>query len=245
MYNQKGLCFMTTFTGNQILNDLQFDLNKDYELIIIDPETDVKTRIRIKKVGYFVNINPESIIHTLINYYDAIENDNKHSPNITCHKGCSDCCSNDFEISITEYFMILNYLGIRYGQDYLEQCSKKAIASHSASNCIFIDCTNGSCSIYEVRPLVCRKYGLYDCSINCKKLDEESELLFNAVSTDENTLFFRHSSLPEKKFACPPKRIVHWFGNLKDGKLASEKMKKLFYESFNGSSDTFVETLFK
>ena len=54
---------MTTFTGDQISNDLQFDLNKNYELIIIDPETDAKTRVRIKKVGYFVNINPESIQH--------------------------------------------------------------------------------------------------------------------------------------------------------------------------------------
>lgn len=221
------------------------DINKSYEFIITDPEIAENIVFIIKKVGYFMNINPESIMQTLLNYYEKIEGDFAVSPNTVCHKGCCECCTNDFEISITEYFMILKYLGIKFGQEYIKHCSDKAKKSISSSNCIFIDCTNGACSIYEVRPLICRKYRLYDCIDNCDKLNSKKDLLPDAPDTSKNVYVFQHSLIPNKEIMCPNKRIVHWFGNLKDGKLASERMKNLFYASFNKSSDVFIETLFK
>lgn len=180
------------------------NINENYEFVITDFEIAENIVFRIKKVGCFMDIHPESIMQTLLDYYEKIDKDNNVSPNMVCHKGCCKCCTNDFEISITEYFMILKYLGINFGYDYIQQYSDKAKKSMSTSDCIFIDCTNGACSIYEVRPL-----------------------------------------MPNKKIMCPNKRIVNWFGNLKDGKLASERMKNLFYASFNKSSDVFIETLFK
>lgn len=221
------------------------NINENYEFVITDPEIARNIVFMIKKVGYFMDIHPESIMQTLLDYYEKIEKDNDISLNTVCHKGCYECCTNDFEISITEYFMILKYLGINFGYDYIQQYSDKAKKSMSSSSCIFIDCTNGSCSIYEVRPLVCRKYGLYDCTYNCDKLDAERDLLPNMPDTSKNVYFFQHSLMPNKKIMCPNKRIVQWFGNLKDGKLATERMKNLFYASFNKSSDVFIETLFK
>lgn len=90
-----------------------------------------------------------------------------------------------------------------------------------------------------------RKYGLYDYAHdNCEKLNSAKDLLTDKPDTSNGTLYFKHSALPNKEIVCPCKRIVHWFGNLKDGQLASEKMKKLFYASFNEPSDVFIETLF-
>lgn len=234
-----------------ILNDIMnhetepLELGINYEFIITDPETSRNIVYEIKKVGYYMNVHPESIMNWLLKYYADIQKDFDNSPNSVCHKGCCDCCTNDFEISITEYFMILKFLGIKYGDDYIKQYSDIAKKSMSSSKCIFVDCTNGACSIYEVRPLICRKYGLYDyTNYNCEKLNSDKDLLTYKPDTSNGTFCFKHSVLSKKEIMCPCKRIVHWFGNLKDGQLASEKMKKLFYASFNEPSDVFVETLF-
>ena len=233
-----------------ILNDVIYhdseplELGVEHEFIIADPENPTTIVFEIKKVGYYMDLHPESIMHWLLKYYEEIQNDLDNSPNSVCQKGCCDCCANDFEISITEYFMILKYLGIKYGEETIKQYSEIAKKSMSASQCIFIDSTDGSCSIYEVRPLVCRKYGLYDYTHkNCEKLTPDRDLLPDKPDTLEGTAFFRHSAFPMKKMCCPPKRIVHWFGNLEDGQLASQRMKDLFHASFHEPSDVFIETL--
>lgn len=219
------------------------NLGVPYELVLTDPDGDRNVTIQIKKVGENMPINPKSILACLQKYFDEIERDAAVSPNTVCRKGCCGCCSNDFEISISEYFMILRFLNIKYGEDYVQSISEKAKMSFHADRCIFVNCTDGSCSIYEVRPLTCRKYGLYEEFGGCSKLDPNIDLLPATRDTSKNTLFFQHSKFPQKTFACRPKRIVHWFANLQNGQPVSEKMRDLFYQSFTGTTDEFIQTL--
>lgn len=217
------------------------DLNKWYELYFPNTDNSDIRMIRIKKVGYYTEMTNDSIMNTLLSYYKQIEQDFSISPNETCHKGCNDCCTNDFEISITEYFIILNYLGIKYGKEFIKKVSERAKISLNAEKCLFVDTTNGACSIYEVRPLVCRKYGLYQSICNCPKLRED-ELLDVKRDTSLNTIVFNHSKT-NKKIIPTQKRLVQWFANMRDGDFSSEKMRALFYASSNNSADTFFEIM--
>lgn len=219
-----------------------FELNEWKELVIASPDTSDTYVIRIKKVGQLTIMDDNSVIKSLLQYFNQIEMDSNLSKNHTCKIGCCDCCTNDFEISITEFFMILDYLGINYGKDFVARMSKRAKMSFNAEQCIFVDNTNGACSIYEVRPLVCRKYGLYRSIINCGKLDQEVELLNKRISTEVNTMVFKHSK-SSKSIMIPIKRICYWFDKIENGELKSEKMKKLFYASINNSADSFFELL--
>jgi len=214
-----------------------------YELVLVDPDGANNAVIQIKKVGAEMRENPKSVIADLRRYFDEIEQDAKASPNAVCRKGCCDCCSNDFEIGITEYFMILRFLNIRYGKDYVQKVSEKAKISLSSDRCIFINCTDGSCEIYEVRPLICRKYGLYREFGGCDKLDPNKDLFPSTRDTFKNTVLFQHPAFPQKNFMCRPKRIVHWFGDVRNGAPLGKKMQELFYKSFNETADEFIQSL--
>lgn len=219
-----------------------FKLGEWYELVIPRIENSETLIIRIRKVGYFEKMTNDCVMKVLLDYFQKIEQDSKSSPNTTCHKGCCDCCENDFEISISEFFLILDYLGVKYGTNYIKSVSEKAKSSLTSNECIFVDTTNGSCSIYEVRPLICRKYGLYKMQVFCDKLNYNKDLISYTHDTTINTIFFKHSMI-DKKIFLTPKRIVHWFANLKNGELSTERMKKLFYASHNETVDSFIEIL--
>lgn len=219
-----------------------FKINELYELVIPRIETSETLIIKIRKVGCFEKMTNDSIMKVLLDYFQMIEQDLETSPNTTCKKGCCDCCANDFEISMSEFFMILNYLGVKYGTDYVKSVSEKAKLSFTSDKCIFVDTTDGSCSIYEVRPLVCRKYGLYKTPIFCDKLNYDKDLIPYNFDTTLNTFRFNNPYI-NKKVIVQPKRIVHWFANLKNGELSTERMKKLFYAR-NENIDSFIEILF-
>ena len=191
----------------------------------------------------FTDFNQNSIIATLTHYNEIIEKDMKCSHNHTCRKGCCQCCANDFEISITEFFMILNHIKVNYNDDYLKKISSKAKQASQSGQCIFVDESTGACSIYEVRPLVCRKYGLYRKSklADCKLLDPELELLPNEKCpiTTENTIYFMHPDL-KQKIQLNPKTINYWFSE----KTTDSKTMLLYLSAFQDNADDFVRKLF-
>lgn len=87
-------------------------------------------------------------------YYELIEYaDEKikklekiHSDNLVCKKKCSNCCL-DTSVLPIEFFSILNLLK-----------QKKIIPEPGKGNCIFLK--KGLCTIYDMRPLICRTHGL-------------------------------------------------------------------------------------
>lgn len=81
---------------------------------------------------------------------------------ISCKRGCSFCCHQNVEITEDEGAVIAEHCkneNITISKEYLHgqlKFSELDIAFQENSACVFL--TNGECSIYDVRPLICRKY---------------------------------------------------------------------------------------
>src|SRR4051794_30791246 len=91
-------------------------------------------------------------------------NRNLHGDRIQCRPGCTDCCYHVFAISELEADRIASAIEklnpetrtalMTRAREYL---SRRLIRGDRVA-CPALD--NGRCSIYEVRPLLCRKFGM-------------------------------------------------------------------------------------
>lgn len=128
--------------------------------------------------------------------------------NFICKKGCNSCCSEYFYISRTEYFGIKNYLEknnidikplIDKSKELLEKLKTKSYDEYLKLNtkkinysdeyfldnefissfepCIFLE--QGLCSIYPVRPFICRFYGTSAYYNFCNKLQKKFKSYFS------------------------------------------------------------------
>lgn len=98
---------------------------------------------------------------------DTIAMHKKHLDGVQCKKGCAACCHLITDISLTEAETILSWMEER-GQtlspeqlkhlEQQEQITDSTVFTLSGlSKCVFLSQEN-TCSIYEVRPFVCRNY---------------------------------------------------------------------------------------
>lgn len=223
----------------------KFNSGRWYKLVFTDIDPPEKRIVGIRKIEVDKNMKPECLMSYLADYFTLIESDIRLSENNICEKGCCSCCTSDFEVSIAEYFAILNYIGIRYGRDSIRRISEQAKLSLNSPMCIFVDRTDGSCGIYEVRPLLCRKYGLYESSTDCPRLTGKTLLLDKKADTAKNTLYFEIGNKSSSRIFSKPKRIVQWFANMENGDFSSQKMNDLFFAAFNKHVDEFVQILIR
>ena len=221
-----------------------FHFGKWEQLIFSSAESETYKFVNIRRLELDIDINfkTDSLLAYINRYFDKIDRDIMISQNKVCTKGCCDCCTNDFEISASEYFMLLRYMDIKFGKDFIQRVSQKARLSFNSPNCIFVNNTNGACTVYEARPLICRKYGLYDNLSDCKKLSS-SDLLCTECNTAENTLYFRSVNKPNARILSKPNRIVYWFATMENGLPSADKMKALYKASYSQNMNFYVELL--
>lgn len=72
---------------------------------------------------------------------------------VACRKGCADCCAPGLSVLPVEAFAIEAALEARMG------AGDSGLPQGNEQRCAFLD-PDGACSIYEVRPLLCRTHGL-------------------------------------------------------------------------------------
>ncbi|MEZ4691228.1 MAG: YkgJ family cysteine cluster protein [Ignavibacteria bacterium] len=120
-----------------------------------------------------------------------------HGDQIKCKKGCSQCCSQIFRITMLDSEVIISHINNMdiAQQEFLKSKAEKYIdlTGHYKNEsdeffvkpeipCPALD-ENGSCMIYEARPVICRRFGppvfdyknpekLYACELNFKEGDE-------------------------------------------------------------------------
>ena len=84
------------------------------------------------------NINEQSIVAKLLHSYYMIDIRNSMAKTV-CIKGCADCCTEDFQVKLWEFFAILEYLDIGrgYNKEMAEQLKQKALVTHGS--CIFLE----------------------------------------------------------------------------------------------------------
>ena len=104
------------------------------------------------------NASPRSKLRKIYNLITDLGN--VAEPYVACGKGCSSCCKMNVTISQIEANLIAEKLGIK---------SKQLANSkrHNSDEFIGIPCKflkDDSCTIYDVRPFVCRKHVWFDTS---------------------------------------------------------------------------------
>lgn len=124
----------------------------------------------------------------------------KHSNNMSCRLGCSKCCYVDLTIFQAEAYRIIewvNFLSIEDKQNLLQEFKKSEMPEQKNTSgklnkpCSFL--REEKCSIYEVRPTICRTQGL---PLQYKISDEKNQI---QLAVDHCPLNFKEeSSLPEK-----------------------------------------------
>lgn len=85
---------------------------------------------------------------------------NAAEPYVACGKGCSSCCKMNVTISQVEANLIAEKLGIKSKQ--LTNSKIHPLKEFIGIPCVFLE--DNSCTIYDVRPYVCRNHFWFDTS---------------------------------------------------------------------------------
>lgn len=134
--------------------------------------------------------NPFAHAERMLVFYEAVDksiaetiSDFKKMKNpIRCEKGCSFCCYINVDISMDEGEAIVDHLGedkiatikneIKTRKD---QCKENYFeVPYEQRKCLFLE--NNLCSIYPIRPLVCRKYLVASDPNDCNFKDGPKEV---------------------------------------------------------------------
>ena len=152
---------------------------RDYlELQMEDPENR-KTIDQVMKWmdNYIVQLKKlktQNKTETIKQVYQAIDKFFLNAPeenkqDIKCKAGCTACCFIDVEISGDEAEVIIDYCvenGIEIDKVYLTEQAAVGRKSYTAlSRCVFLK--NNLCSIYDVRPMACRKHWVKTDPVLC------------------------------------------------------------------------------
>lgn len=202
------------------------------------------------------DINPNSLIAHQYRIMHFLDEEINKCPYTVCQKGCSDCCTDDFDVSVTEFFTILNYLKIHCNDQQLENICKMSrikisgISSNEKtlafSRCIFLNEDSNTCDIYEVRPIICRKYGYYKNKTDCIKVMSDmkastSLLTDTEVDTSNNILSFTCPN--NKRLLQRSHPLIYWFSRIEQGNLINHKMNDLYNAAVNSSVAEYIRIL--
>lgn len=144
---------------------------------------------KINKTKAFSNKIVQNLYEDLNTLSEHIKQTTKFS--IACGKGCGYCCNTRVEILEPEAIFIYSYIKNNLNEEQLESIFNKIkeitmITSQIDKNqhvklqlpCIFLN--NSECSIYEIRPFICREYHSVDLNMCLKhyvNLEENSGAL--------------------------------------------------------------------
>lgn len=116
---------------------------------------------------------------------------------IQCRKGCSKCCSQIFKITMLDAWIIKEH--IRSLPDTEKNILKQKAKEHiQGTPCPALG-KESECTIYEARPVICRRFGMpiydyknpqkiYACELNFKDGDEiiDENLVPNQTNIGKN-----------------------------------------------------------
>jgi Fe-S-cluster containining protein len=160
----------------------------------------------------------EAVVDRLYKYLDGVAQEQAKKFKTTCTKGCAACCYLMATIGATDGYMIA--LEILKKEDWQSWLPKLSVAAGKASYkgitkqsyfaqgnpCVFLDVTQGTCTIYEKRPACCRfHYVTSDpklCSHTNTERPETSGL--NLMPLEQETWRLDIAVGKEMGFAIPP-----------------------------------------
>lgn len=192
------------------------------------------------------DIHPNSLAAQLLRVFHKLDTEISRIDSTMCHSGCSDCCTNDFEISLAEFMMIFRTINLEVKKEQIESLIEVAEQGkfHLGEQCVLLNPDNNSCSVYKVRPIICRKYGYYKNVTDCEKIQNNSSafdsLLTSNFDTDENINIFHNNG---KIFYSQKRTIVYWLSKCDSDGFTVEKLNKLYFACFNRPLNDYIRII--
>ena len=131
------------------------------EISMIAMQQIPEVKVMISEYGKF-----DAII-AMYNLIDKTLEENGLWVNAKCHKGCSNCCHHNIYATQYEVDVIKEYMDVydikpnRRRLKIQKRAGDINKLSWNERKCAFLD-QNNNCSIYEVRPIVCRTHNSQD-----------------------------------------------------------------------------------
>nr|WP_320189997.1 YkgJ family cysteine cluster protein [uncultured Desulfobacter sp.] len=168
----------------------------------------LEDQFREKIYNSFINDAVLNVLKDVMAYshdiVDALESSHQ-SPTVACRSGCSYCCHSQIHVLPIEVLLILSFLSEYFTRkqilllmdriDQRLQCTReKSLGSLFSIKdklpCIFLE--NGMCSIYQVRPFICRAWNSMDSSL-CKKIFNSGKFDDEIEASSARNLIFESS----------------------------------------------------
>ncbi|NDY72115.1 YkgJ family cysteine cluster protein [Desulfobacter hydrogenophilus] len=168
----------------------------------------LNAQFREKIYNGFINDAVLPVLKNVMAYahdiVDALERSNQ-SPAVACGPGCSYCCHSQIHVLPIEALLILSFIHecftgeqILLLMDRIEQRLQRTrgqsigalFSVKSELPCIFLE--NGMCSIYQVRPFICRAWNSMDSSL-CKKIFNSGKFDDEIESSSARNFVFESS----------------------------------------------------
>ncbi|WP_413560593.1 YkgJ family cysteine cluster protein [Bdellovibrio sp. HCB209] len=145
---------------------------------------------------------PEDRARTLHQLVE-IETEQGNNIPVSCRMGCSACCHMEVEVTSYEAEILKNLVESGHPVDRarLQKQSQRSLQDptwkqgprNADSKCVFLG-SEGACSIYEHRPVMCRRHSVTSPAKNCETLDApitlryfpRVDLLISAANEDTN-----------------------------------------------------------
>lgn len=89
----------------------------------------------------------------------------------SCKMGCSACCSMAIAVTAEEAQLLSDTAkerGVTINQQDLEEQRRWGSKDYGKSHCVILDKGTGACRLYDVRPMVCRRYAVTSDPAFCK-----------------------------------------------------------------------------
>jgi len=123
----------------------------------------------------------EELLLEVYHFVEAELHKGYFNKNASCKRGCSFCCHLHVEISRTEGKNLARFVNSEQREILVKQAVSQSIEdwsklSYADRKCVFLK--NGECSVYDERPLACRKYLVASAPDLCN-----TETSFNDVDT--------------------------------------------------------------
>jgi len=111
-------------------------------------------------------------------------NDEMFKKDTVCARGCSFCCYMNVDVTEVEASYIAEYTK-RPLNENINNSVHADISKYSGVPCPFLDIHNGSCTIYDFRPTVCRMYHVFESADKCKEGEGQKEVNITSSSLVE------------------------------------------------------------
>jgi uncharacterized protein len=196
------------------LNDLRKSVEQSIENIKIKAHQALRQSDAQLGAGDKLSIFPVLWVQELHSQVDLLAHTaQKASGSFACMEGCSSCCHARVEVTPPEVFAIANYLSAESKDrrpEVIEQLASRAkgLSINPANKsqwsarpaCALL--VDHRCSVYPVRPAVCRKGHSYDAQA-CKKGEAELPLHYGFVLGAEVWMAGVSKGYEAAGFQCP------------------------------------------